>query len=110
MSSVALPLLIAVALVLSAALPPALPSRAAPLWLLAAAAIALALAWVLSGPRLLPTTYGDVWQACLAASSPFSPDSTLATPLPVITLLVLPAAALAILLLRGVHTLLQRRR
>lgn len=128
MSSVALPLLIAVALVLSAVLSPALLSRAAPvlarvprlaiglllggaaLWLLAAAAIALALAWVLSGPRLLPTTYGDVCQACLAASSPFSPDSTLATPLPVITLLVLPAAALAILLLRGVRTLLQRRR
>lgn len=128
MSSLALPVLISAALITSGVLMPALLRRAEPilvraprlavgfllgaaaLWLLAAAAVSLALAWVLNGPQLLPSAYGSVCRACLEAASPFSLGAGLTTPLPVVVLVAAPAALLLAFLLLGAHRIVQQRR
>ncbi|HLS74363.1 MAG TPA: M56 family metallopeptidase [Actinomycetaceae bacterium] len=128
MSSLALPLLISAALILSAVLMPTLLRRAEPilvrvprlavgfhlgaaaLWLLSFAAVSLALAWVLNGPQLLPTAYGRVCRACLEAASPFSVGVGLTTPLPVAVLVAAPAALLVVFLLLGMLRVVHHRR
>ena len=128
MSSLALPLLIAAALIASAVLTPALLRRAEPilvrvprlavgillgaatLWLLSAAAVSLALAWVLNGPQLLPAAYGNVCRTCLEAASPFSLGPGLTTPLPEVVLVMAPAVLLLMLLLLGAHRIIRHRR
>lgn len=126
MSPLALPLLIALVLTVSALLGPQLLRRAAPvmmriprsaatllltcsaLWLLAAAAVSLSLAWVAGGPQILPAVYGDVCQRCLAQTSPFGTGAVVQTPLPVVVLMLLPAAGLAVLAAFGARKALRR--
>lgn len=128
MSPLLAPALIALLLVLCAALGPRLLRAAAPVlmrvpraavallmmglgaWLLTAAALSLVLAWTLSGPRVLPGAFGEVCQKCLAASSPFAPEHTVETALPVIILVLLPALGAALILALGVRRAIRARR
>lgn len=128
MSPLILPLLISAALMASALLLPVLLQRAEPilvrvprlavgfllgaaaLWLLSSAAVSLALAWVLNGPQLLPSAYGNVCQACLEAATPFSSGASLTTPLPVAVLVAVPPALLLGFLLVGTRRIIRHRR
>ncbi|PYD00805.1 M56 family peptidase [Microbacterium esteraromaticum] len=80
------------------------------LWLLASAALILMLAWLISGPAILPASITGVCQRCLAASSPFSSAGVIETFVPAALLLVLPAIGLAVLLGIAVFRGLRRRR
>src|SRR5690625_2637049 len=60
-------------------------------WVLFLLALGPMLAWVVSGPNVLPVGAAEVCQRCLAAASPFT-ISPIDTAVPVVALLVLPAA------------------
>jgi len=64
------------------------------LWLLAAAALSLMLAWIVTGPSVLPAPFAEVCQRCLDAASPFSPMNTVDTAVPSAMLVLLPTLAM----------------
>lgn len=78
------------------------------LWVSAFAALSLMLAWLVTGPRLLPDPLNDVCERCLAAASPFGAPATLNTSVPVALLLLAPAIALVIVI--GLAAFLSFRR
>lgn len=63
-------------------------------WVLAALALGPLLAWITSGPVVLPGSAADVCQRCLAAANPF-PTASLDTGIPAVALLALPALGAA---------------
>lgn len=65
------------------------------LWVLGAAAVALVLAWVATGPSLLPGGYGEVCQRCVDAANPFTGVGAFDSVVPITWLGV--AAPLAVL-------------
>lgn len=68
------------------------------LWLVALLAVGPMLAWVISGPVLLPGHAAEVCQRCLASANPFT-NTTLDTSVPVVALLAVPTlAAIGVLL------------
>lgn len=105
-----LPLLLVLALAVSAVAGPAVLRHSAPLlmrlprlgialliggaaaWVLGVLALGPMLAWVLTGPDVLPAAAADVCQRCLAAANPFGAPF-LETAVPVVALLKLPAVA-----------------
>jgi len=126
---IALPMLMVATLALAAVAGPWLIRRAAPafvrvprvavallgaslvLWVLALAALGPLLAWLTTGPMLLPTGAGEVCQRCLDAASPFGGLAPLHTGVPTVFLLVLPALGLlALALTAGRWARLQRQR
>lgn len=60
-------------------------------WVLALLALGPTLAWVLSGPAVLPGGAAKVCQQCLAAANPFASSPMIDTAVPVVVLLALPA-------------------
>ncbi|GAA1486943.1 M56 family metallopeptidase [Brachybacterium fresconis] len=127
MSVLTPPLIIALLLVTSAVAGPALLRAGAPLlmrvpraavavlltslgtWLLAAASLSLLLAWTLTGPDLLPGAVGEVCQRCLDASTPFTPDQTVETALPIAVLVALPVLGAAAVLVLGARRAVRAR-
>lgn len=79
------------------------------LWLLAIASLSLMLAWLVTGPSLLPTPLADVCQQCLDAANPFA-AGTVDTAIPVLPFLFLPALALLTLVGVGVPRWVRRIR
>ncbi|GAA4770471.1 M56 family metallopeptidase [Citricoccus nitrophenolicus] len=78
-------------------------------WVITALALGPLLAWITSGPVLLPGSAADVCQRCLAAANPF-PTATIDTGIPAAVLLALSAlgaAGLAIMVGAEAHR--QRR-
>lgn len=80
------------------------------LWLMASAALILMLAWLITGPAILPASITGVCQRCLAAASPFSSAVAIDTVIPAAFLLLFPAIGLAVLLGIAVFRGLRRRR
>lgn len=76
-------------------------------WVLALLALGPMLAWVVSGPAVLPGEAGEVCQRCLDASNPFT-TGPVDTVVPVVALLALPAAG-AVLHAASVAAELRRR-
>ena len=64
-------------------------------WVLTLLAVGPVLAWVISGPDLLPAGAAQVCQQCLAAANPFG-GPTFDTGIPVVLLLVVPALAVVL--------------
>lgn len=62
------------------------------LWLLAVPALGLMLAWLVTGPDILPGSAAEVCQRCLDAANPFGSVATPSTAIPVVLLLVIPVA------------------
>lgn len=128
MSTLLAPLLLAAALVATALAGPSLLRAAAPalmrvpraavvflssaavLWLMASAALSLMLAWLITGPAILPASIAGVCQRCLAAATPFPSAGTIDTVVPAALLLLLPAVSLLVLLGVGVVRGLRRGR
>lgn len=128
MSLMLVPLLLAAVLVAAAFRGPKLVRAAAPalmrmprtavalllgagaLWLMASAALTLMLAWLITGPAILPASITGVCQRCLAAASPFSSTVAIDTVIPAAFLLLFPAIGLAALLGTAVFRGLHRRR
>lgn len=114
-------------LVVSASAGPAVLRRAAPLlmraprtatgllaggvvaWVMTLLAVGPVLAWVLSGPVVLPGRAGQVCEQCLAAANPFD-GRTFDTGLPVVVLLALPVAAVGLALISITVEARRRRR
>ncbi|TQO18817.1 Zn-dependent protease with chaperone function [Rhodoglobus vestalii] len=112
MTALVVPLLLATTLVATMLAGPKLVRAAAPalmrtprtavglllatvaLWLLASAALSLMLAWLFTGPSVLPTSITGVCQRCIAAATPFPSTSPIDTAVPSAILVFLPAAAL----------------
>lgn len=67
------------------------------MWLVGVLSIGPLLAWLTTGPALLPTGLAGVCQRCIAAANPFSADR-LATVIPTVLLFAIPAGLVAILL------------
>lgn len=127
MTALLVPAVLAVALLTTAVAGPVVIRAAAPalmrapraavtlllavgaLWLVAAAALSLLLAWVLSGPTMLPSGLAGVCQRCLDASSPFPAVDLVDTVVPVALLIALPVAGALVLvataIFRGVRRL-----
>lgn len=80
------------------------------LWLFAGAALSLMLAWLVTGPAVLPAKIAGVCQRCLAAASPFSSIGMIDTVVPAALLILLPAAGLAALVGTAAFRGLRRRR
>lgn len=78
-------------------------------WVLTLLAVGPVLAWVLSGPVVLPARAAQVCEQCLAAANPFG-DQTFNTPFPVAILLALPAAAVLLHLTSVSIETIRRRR
>ena len=85
-------------------------SDAAVLWLMASAALSLMLAWLITGPAILPSSIANVCQQCLAAATPFPSTGTIDTVIPAALLVFLPTVALIALAALGVVRGLRRRR
>lgn len=83
---------------------------AAVLWLMALAALSLMLAWLITGPAILPASIAGVCQRCLTAATPFPSTGVIDTIIPAALLLFLPTAALLVLIGLGVVRGLRRRR
>ncbi len=64
-------------------------------WMLALLALGPVLAWVVSGPAILPAEAAEVCQRCLAAANPFT-AGPVDTAVPVLALFAIPAAATAL--------------
>lgn len=64
-------------------------------WVLALLALGPMLAWVLSGPAVLPESAAEVCQQCLTAANPFTTSPSIETVVPVVVLLVLPTLGAA---------------
>ncbi|MGV8911192.1 MAG: M56 family metallopeptidase [Rhodoglobus sp.] len=80
------------------------------LWLMASAALSLMLAWMFTGPAILPETITGVCQRCIAAATPFPSTGVVATVIPSAILIFLPALALAALVVIAVVRGLRRGR
>lgn len=80
------------------------------LWLVAAAALSLLLAWVLNGPTVLPGGMAGVCQRCLDASSPFPTIDLVHTVVPVALLIALPVAGAVVLAATAVVRTVRRLR
>jgi len=80
------------------------------LWLMASAALSLMLAWMFTGPAILPETITGVCQRCIAAATPFPSTGVVATVIPSAILIFLPALALAALVAVAVVRGLRRGR
>lgn len=127
MTALLTPLLLAVALATTALGGPSLLRAAAPalmrvpraavglllgaaaLWLMALAALSLMLAWLITGPAILPASITGVCQRCLSAATPFPSTGVIDTIIPAALLLFLPTAALLALIGLGVVRGLRRR-
>lgn len=83
---------------------------AAALWLMALAALSLMLAWLITGPAILPASIAGVCQRCLTAATPFPASGAIDTIVPAALLLFLPTAALLTFIGIGVVRGLRRRR
>lgn len=83
---------------------------AAVLWLMASAALSLMLAWLITGPDILPAPIAGVCQRCLAAATPFASTGTIDSVIPAALLLLLPGVALSALLGVGVFRGVRRAR
>ena len=115
MTAILVPIVLAAALVATAAAGPLIIRSAAPvlmrapraavalllaagtLWLLASAALSLMLTWLVNGPAVLPGALAGVCQRCLSAASPFASIDTIDTVIPVGLLVALPAVGSAVL-------------
>ncbi|MEV4222079.1 M56 family metallopeptidase [Nonomuraea sp. NPDC049725] len=75
-------------------------------WVLALLALGPMLAWVVSGPDVLPSGAAQVCRRCLAAANPFT-DIPVDTVVPVVALLALPTAGA---LLHAVSIIVEARR
>lgn len=64
-------------------------------WLLGVLALGPMLAWLVSGPAVLPGTAGEVCQRCLAAANPFG-TPFVETSVPVVALLALPTLGMLV--------------
>ncbi|MEV3961937.1 M56 family metallopeptidase [Nocardia sp. NPDC050193] len=80
------------------------------LWLLSAAGLSLTLAWMVTGPSVLPAPAAEVCQRCLDAASPLTLSGTIETGIPVVLLLILPALLLVLMLALSTRGWLQRHR
>lgn len=78
-------------------------------WVLALLAVGPVLAWVFSGPAVLPSGAAQVCQQCLAAANPFG-GRTFHTGVPVVLLLVVPLALGALFLAAFARQLRRRHR
>lgn len=78
-------------------------------WVLAALSIGPLLAWLLTGPEVLPTGATEVCSRCLAASDPFGLDRV-DTAIPVVLLLIVPLAAAVAQAARVAGAMVHRRR
>lgn len=78
-------------------------------WVLAALSIGPLLAWLVTGPDVLPTGATEVCSRCLAASDPFGLDRV-DTAIPVVLLLIVPLAAAVGHAARVVRAMVHRRR
>ena len=78
-------------------------------WVLAALSIGPLLAWLVTGPEVLPTGATEVCSRCLAASDPFGLDRV-DTAIPVVLLLTVPLAAAVAQAARVVGAMAHRRR
>jgi hypothetical protein len=78
-------------------------------WVLGLLALGPMLAWILTGPDVLPSASAEVCQRCLLAANP-SAAPLLETGLPVVALLVAPAVAAALLLASAVAEARRRGR
>lgn len=128
MMALVLPVLLGLGLAVAALLGPRLVRAAAPalvriprlavllligslmLWLLSAAALSLLLAWMVTGPTVLPVPAAEVCQRCIDAARPFTSAATVETVIPVAVLLALPAIALSALAAVGVYRGMRRYR
>ncbi len=79
-------------------------------WPLALLSIGPLLAWVSTGPVLLPGRAGEVCQQCLAAANPWGQPAAVYTGVPTVILLALPALAAAGLLAAAARRGMQRAR
>lgn len=77
-------------------------------WVLAALSIGPLLAWVITGPDLLPANAAAVCSRCLAAADPFGLDRV-DTAVPVVLLLVIPVVVSLTHTARVVHEIGRRR-
>lgn len=125
--SVVVPAVLAVVLIVAALGGPVLVRSASPLlmrvpraavvllvgslllWLLAVASLSLMLAWMFTGPSLLPAPLADFCRRCLEAASPLG-SGTVDTAIPIVLLLLLPALALLALTGLGAPRWLRRSR
>ncbi|MFD0560075.1 peptidase M48-like protein [Stackebrandtia endophytica] len=80
------------------------------LWLLAAAALSLLSAWIVTGPSVLPGPFAEVCRRCIEAASPFSFAGSIDTSVPVALLVLLPALAMLAVIGRGSLTGIRRYR
>lgn len=64
-------------------------------WVLALLALGPMLAWVISGPAVLPGGAAEVCQQCLTAANPFTSSPSIETVVPVVVLLALPTVGAA---------------
>lgn len=79
-------------------------------WPLALLSIGPLLAWVTTGPALLPGRAGEVCQQCLAAANPWSQPASMDTGIPAVVLLALPTIGAAALLAACIRGGVQRAR
>lgn len=79
-------------------------------WPLALLSIGPVLAWVTTGPVLLPGRAGEVCQQCLAAANPWSQPVPMDTGIPAVILLALPTIGIAALLGASIRRGMQRAR
>lgn len=79
-------------------------------WLAAVAAVGLMLAWLFTGPTVLPAPLADVCQRCLAAASPFGAAVSVTSPLPTVLALLVPAAGALALAVVGIVRAGRRQR
>lgn len=78
------------------------------LWLAGIFSIGPLLAWMSSGPVILPNGAAEVCQRCIAAANPFGADPLL-TMIPTVLLFLIPAIAATVLIVGMVHQLWTRR-
>lgn len=80
------------------------------LWALSVASVSLMLAWMVSGPRILPAPASDVSQRCLAAASPFGSLETVDVVIPAALFLLLPAVGVTVAAIVGIRRSWSARR
>lgn len=73
-------------------------------WLIGLLSIGPMLAWISSGPALLPGRAAEACQRCIAAANPFGADPP-TTIIPTVLLFLIPAAAAAVLIIGMAHQL-----
>lgn len=78
-------------------------------WYLSIMAFFLLLAWMITGPSLLPTPIADVCQRCLDAANPLGNAAVITTHIPVIALVAVPGFAILAQVGVGLRRLSRRR-